>query len=781
MGINGLLPLLKSIQKQCSLKKFEGKTLAVDAYGWLHRGTVSCAIDLAMGKPTKKFVDFAMHRVRMLQHFGVTPFLIFDGDYLPSKAKTEDERNKRREDSKKAGLELLNAGKPSQAYLEFQKAVDVTPEMARQLIDELKKAGVQYIVAPYEADAQMVYLERKGIVDGILSEDSDLLVFGAKCLLTKLDQYGNCIEVNKADFCACKEITLTGWSDKEFRQMAILSGCDYLSSISNMGLKTAYRMVRKHKTIEKVIRMLQFDGKFLVPKGYLEAFYQAEFTFLYQRVFCPQKLALVLHTQPEQPIDEDKMPYIGAYVEPETAQGVARGDLNPMTKLPITGARNKAAGPITPWSSKSRTQPQRSVSSNAMKKKGNPIDDFFKPKREPLREMDPNCFTPSPRQQEPHGRIQGLPNPILLPRPYIERVNTEPLWPQSAPPPVRSHSVRQSRAPTISEPRPPKRTRLCEDIDATNSPSQKVELQSSRFFSSSAAEPSPTVARKIRNKRNRKQQDINIFSDDSVEDAMLSLPDVCTSVGQTPTTGKKVAVFREASVGAEPDETPVSSDSQGTVTSVASQEFATSLTSSMRTASPEQPPTPTDCSSAPHALEGLRSRYTFSATPSGPPKQTRAIQNLPNPSSIPSKQSKRPLAMKSNLPVPKASSMTSRTIPTALQRIGTKAMNRSNLPITPPITPVLAAKPRSPRRSLLSRIPFPEVASESPAKKIDPAMVPLPIPDDAENIALNTPTGSEDQIIHDSEGDDEAMSSYSGPEEGTAQLDLGRFMFTAFT
>jgi exonuclease-1 len=50
----GLLPLLKSIHRPCSLKKFEGKTIGVDAYGWLHRGTVACAMELAMGKPTRK-------------------------------------------------------------------------------------------------------------------------------------------------------------------------------------------------------------------------------------------------------------------------------------------------------------------------------------------------------------------------------------------------------------------------------------------------------------------------------------------------------------------------------------------------------------------------------------------------------------------------------------------------------------------------------------------------------------------------------------------------------
>ena len=39
---------------------------------------------------------------------------------------------------------------------------------------------VDYVVAPYEADAQMYHLERIGLVDGIITEDSDLLVFGAK-------------------------------------------------------------------------------------------------------------------------------------------------------------------------------------------------------------------------------------------------------------------------------------------------------------------------------------------------------------------------------------------------------------------------------------------------------------------------------------------------------------------------------------------------------------------------------------------------------------------------
>ncbi|KAI4258658.1 MAG: hypothetical protein L6R42_004965, partial [Xanthoria sp. 1 TBL-2021] len=224
-----------------------------------------------------------MSRVRLLIHHGVTPYLVFDGDYLPSKAATEHERTTKRAESKKLGLELHRLGKISQAHLELQKAVDVTPEMARQLIEKLKISGVQYVVAPYEADAQLAYLEKKGVIQGILSEDSDLLVFGAQRLLTKLDQYGECIEINRSDFTSCREISLVGWTDADFRRMAILSGCDYLANINKMGLKTAYRLVRKHKKIEKILRMLQFDGQFYVPAGYPEAFQRAELTFLHQR------------------------------------------------------------------------------------------------------------------------------------------------------------------------------------------------------------------------------------------------------------------------------------------------------------------------------------------------------------------------------------------------------------------------------------------------------------------------------------------------------------------
>ena len=42
----------------------------------------------------------------------------------------------------------------------------------------LKEAGVEVIVAPYEADAQMAFLAKSRSVHAVITEDSDLLTYG---------------------------------------------------------------------------------------------------------------------------------------------------------------------------------------------------------------------------------------------------------------------------------------------------------------------------------------------------------------------------------------------------------------------------------------------------------------------------------------------------------------------------------------------------------------------------------------------------------------------------
>lgn len=329
----------------------------------------------------------------MLLYFGIVPYVVFDGDSLPSKAATEEARAAKRESCRKTGLALLDNGRRAEAYRELQGAIDVTPQMARLFIEELRKLNIQYVVAPYEADAQLVYLESHGLIDGIISEDSDMLVFGAKRLISKLDRHGDCIELNRDDFAACKEVSLVGWTDADFRLMCILSGCDYLQNIPGMGLKTAYRYVRKHKTVERIVQMLRFENKTTIPPTYLDNFRRAEFTFLYQRIYCPnaQKLA-TLRPIPVS-VDIEQLTYIGDDMKPEIAKGVAVGDLHPTTKEPL-------GLPQPPLSPKNLQSHRRWTESSDDCLKPSPITAFFTPKRVPLATLDSNVLTPSRSQED---------------------------------------------------------------------------------------------------------------------------------------------------------------------------------------------------------------------------------------------------------------------------------------------------------------------------------------------------------------------------------------------
>lgn len=49
---------------------------------------------------------------------------------------------------------------------------------SRTWVQVLKREGIECIVAPYEADAQLAYLALTGDVDAVITEDSDLLPYG---------------------------------------------------------------------------------------------------------------------------------------------------------------------------------------------------------------------------------------------------------------------------------------------------------------------------------------------------------------------------------------------------------------------------------------------------------------------------------------------------------------------------------------------------------------------------------------------------------------------------
>ncbi|GAV53183.1 hypothetical protein ZYGR_0AI04660 [Zygosaccharomyces rouxii] len=348
MGVQGLLPQLKDIQNPVTLRRYEGQTLGIDGYAWLHRAACSCAYELAVNKPTEKYLRFFIKKLAMLRSFKIQPYLVFDGDGIGVKKETESKRREKREESRAIAKRLWESGERRNAMEYFQKCADVTPEMAKCVIDYCKTQNMPYVVAPFEADAQMVYLEKNGFIQGILSEDSDLLIFGCRRLITKLNDFGECIEICRDDFSKLPhKFALDKLSAQEIRTMVCLAGCDYTSGIPKVGLVTAMKLVQRFRTLERILLHVQREGKLKVPPDFISEYELANFAFQYQRVFCPSKRKIVtLNEIPQDLLKCEKLyQCIGNVIHKDTQEKqcvvddceihhekhtlVAMGELNP--------------------------------------------------------------------------------------------------------------------------------------------------------------------------------------------------------------------------------------------------------------------------------------------------------------------------------------------------------------------------------------------------------------------------------------------------------------------
>ncbi|KAM0933024.1 putative exodeoxyribonuclease I [Dioscorea sansibarensis] len=391
MGIQNLLRFMKPFIEPVHIEKYSGKRIGIDAYSWLHKGAYSCSMELCLGSRSegaKRFLKYFMHHIDLLRHYKITPVVVFDGGNMPCKAATEKERHRqaalksrgphsvfffsfsyhqkkpilrsRRRSSDKGMLEGL---------LNYFRAVRITPFMAHQLIQILRKENVEFVVAPYEADAQLAYLSTlnadKGGVDAVITEDSDLIAYGCQAVIFKMDRYGNGEELllGRAFNSVSSELSFKNF-DKElftgdtqfpimlfkpmlllacfnnqlqfdaFTGMCVLAGCDFLPSISGIGIKRAYSLISKYRSLDRVLSTLKLDKRYQIPEDYPESFRRAVAVFHHATIYDAETKKFK-HMKPLQQKDmpslNGDLDFLGPELPPSMAAAIAEGHLNPLT------------------------------------------------------------------------------------------------------------------------------------------------------------------------------------------------------------------------------------------------------------------------------------------------------------------------------------------------------------------------------------------------------------------------------------------------------------------
>lgn len=136
-----------------------------------------------------------------------------------------------------------------------QQIIDICPDdynHVRKLFDILR---VPYLTAIGEAEKMCAKLSIDNLVDAVLSEDTDVLAYGASNFISKIDTYQDtCMLINYDHMLALIDIT-----QHQFLDLCIMCGTDYNDNIPKVGSHTAFKHLLVHKSIEEIGKNTSLD------------------------------------------------------------------------------------------------------------------------------------------------------------------------------------------------------------------------------------------------------------------------------------------------------------------------------------------------------------------------------------------------------------------------------------------------------------------------------------------------------------------------------------------
>ena len=259
MGIKGLTTLIKTsapsaIQTQ-NLHHLTGKKVAIDASLFMYKMLINMRnanqsyLTSNNGKVVSHITGIFYKTANYLA-LNITPIYVFDGKPPSNKGDTIKARQDRVATSKLAMEQATS--EEDKNNLEKQ-TIRLTKEHVDDIKQLLELMGVSYVQAHGEAEAYASEMCRKGMVDYVVTEDMDTLAFGCpRMIRTCLDK-----SIKRKDIISIIDLdeVLQGFelTYDEFVDLCILCGCDYCENIPRVGNKTAYTLIKKHRSIESIL------------------------------------------------------------------------------------------------------------------------------------------------------------------------------------------------------------------------------------------------------------------------------------------------------------------------------------------------------------------------------------------------------------------------------------------------------------------------------------------------------------------------------------------------
>jgi flap endonuclease-1 len=261
MGIKNMLKFL-NVNYPDTIKKinntdFNKKFIAIDASIILYQVVIAIrnsGADMinSKGEITSHILGLFNKTINLLK-MNIIPIYVFDGKPPEFKSKV---LNNRRDIKQKAYEKLSEDITEDEKIKYFKRTVSISKKQINECIELLDLMGIPYIEAPEEADSQCAELVKSGIADGVLTEDMDIMTFGA----TKI--YRNLTSYKKDNMMICMDDVLKSLNlnYEQFIELCILFGCDYNEKIRDLKPEEIFSYYSQYKNIPETLNLMKSNN-----------------------------------------------------------------------------------------------------------------------------------------------------------------------------------------------------------------------------------------------------------------------------------------------------------------------------------------------------------------------------------------------------------------------------------------------------------------------------------------------------------------------------------------
>ena len=272
-------------RKKIKLSELKGSIIAVDApniifslLNFSHKNPSFNDTDLILDR-TQRVISHLygiLYRVKFYYAEAILPIFCFDGRVSPLKRQiTKNQLNDFRYTERRYKNAIKSGNKPLARKIALSHEY-LWPNVIQESKALLGALGVPVIESPASAESQCAQLVKQGVANYSNSQDYDSLLFGCPMLLQNLSKSrrrkirGQWTYQRIDPLISNLQENLERLEIDQFQlvDMALMLKTDYFDGIYGIGPKTALKLIKKHRTIESVMKNEQneYDFSHLTPE-----------------------------------------------------------------------------------------------------------------------------------------------------------------------------------------------------------------------------------------------------------------------------------------------------------------------------------------------------------------------------------------------------------------------------------------------------------------------------------------------------------------------------------